>query len=132
MFWVPGQPAIKSEGRILADHPVSIPMPAVTPPKPSEDVLHFQADHTAFAGALIVRGIKTPIGGWAPGSYQARCATCREIHVGCDKRSTRCLPCSIVSALDAAEGARAVADAQGYRRGRQSFIDDVRKLEASS
>jgi hypothetical protein len=131
MFWVPGQPAIHSDGRVRPAAAVDAPMPAVTPPK-SEDVLHFQPDHTTFADALKSRGIKTPIGGWAPGAYQARCGTCREIHIGCDKRAIRCLPCAVVSAMDAGEAAWAVAEQHGYRRGRQSVIDDVKKFEASS
>lgn len=31
MRWVPGQPAIKSEGTVFPTTPISIPMPAVTP-----------------------------------------------------------------------------------------------------
>ncbi|GGD31333.1 hypothetical protein [Aureimonas glaciei] len=131
MFWVPGQPAILPVDSTRFSGTVVVPEPASEPPK-AEDVPHFQPDHTSFADALVSRGVKTPIGGWAPGGYQARCRTCGEMHIGCDKRTLQCLPCAVVAAMDATAGARSVADQQGYRRGRQSVIDDVKKLEASS
>lgn len=32
------------------------------------------------------------VGGYAPGNYQCRCATCGEMFIG-DKRANQCLPC---------------------------------------
>ena len=38
--------------------------------------------------------IKYPIGGFAPGHYMCKCATCGEVYTG-DKYSKQCEPCGI-------------------------------------
>lgn len=44
-----------------------------------------------------LEGVKWPLGGYAPGNYMGRCATCKEQVVGIDKRAKQCLRCAINS-----------------------------------
>lgn len=122
---------VDAEGRVTSLDRSATPTPTPSA-APVEKVLTFQQDHTSFADALAHRGVVFPMGGWAPGAYQARCLTCSDMHIGCDKRALCCLPCAVQGAVALTNGAQFMFEQQGYRRGRQSIIDDVKKLEAGS
>ncbi len=82
-------------------------------------------DHATFADALTTRGVKWPLDGYAPGSYSAPCRKCGRRFIG-DRRSIRCLPCAVTSAIDTGAEGRDAARQDGERRGYGKAIDDLR------
>lgn len=74
-------------------------------------------DSAELVEALEKRGVKWPLGAFAPGNYIAKCLRCGDQFIG-DKRATSCLECAIVSSLVTPVSAEYVV-----KRLRQSLID---------
>lgn len=53
----------------------------------------YEGHYTSAVESVASLAQKYPIGGFAPGSYQCKCVTCKERFMG-DKRAVQCEPCA--------------------------------------